>query len=86
MGIPCKVCDTDFKSTADDKLHSCRNDADYSSGIDCGEDCGHSSRESSDVACSEGICNHDQDAGSIQGMFLNEQTVVIWAQFHNGLV
>ncbi|XP_033628175.1 gametogenetin-binding protein 2-like [Asterias rubens] len=72
MGIPCKVCDTDFKSTADDKLHSCRNDADYSSGIDCGEDCGHSSRESSDVACSEGICNHDQDAGSIQGEFLHE--------------
>ncbi|XP_072043576.1 gametogenetin-binding protein 2-like [Amphiura filiformis] len=35
------------------------NEADDSSGVDCGEDCMISSRESSDVACSEGLCNHD---------------------------
>ncbi|XP_022102167.1 gametogenetin-binding protein 2-like isoform X2 [Acanthaster planci] len=71
--ILCKACDTHLQTPAtEDQLHSLRNDPDYSSGIDCGEDCGHSSRESSEVACSEGLCNHDR--GSIQGEDLQEDS------------
>ena len=41
------------------------NEADDSSGVDCGEDCGTSSRESSEVACSDGLCNHDGEGGEM---------------------
>ncbi|XP_038075546.1 gametogenetin-binding protein 2-like isoform X2 [Patiria miniata] len=72
--VPCKACDAHYKTSPapDDPRHTLRNDPDYSSGIDCGEDCGHSSRESSEVACSEGMCNHD--VGSIQGEDLQEDS------------
>ncbi|XP_072164019.1 gametogenetin-binding protein 2-like [Diadema setosum] len=58
--LPCNEC-----SLAEDGsvLHAFvsadRCDGDYSSGVECGEECNHSSRESSEVACSEGMCNHD---------------------------
>ena len=71
--LPCQD-QSERNQRAPPQLHTCGegggggvggNEADDSSGVDCGEDCGTSSRESSEVACSDGLCNHDREGGEI---------------------
>ncbi|XP_041457045.1 gametogenetin-binding protein 2-like isoform X2 [Lytechinus variegatus] len=59
--LECSTCSLS-QGDAVHHLSTYRTDnVDYSSGVECGEDCGQSSRDSSDIACSEGMCNHCDD-------------------------
>lgn len=59
--LECSTCSLS-QGDAVHHLSTYRTDnVDYSSGVECGEDCGQSSRESSEVAWSEGMCNHCND-------------------------